>query len=132
MEIERFDPDGLAARPFYHHVVRSTATTTVHISGQVGLDSDGNVVGGEDFAAHIRQAYSNLDTALAAASVTRDQVVKVTTFVVDYDHETKWPHVKEVHSAFFSEVMPAWTVIGVEALARPDLLIEVEATAVSD
>lgn len=133
MEIERFNPDGLASRPFYHHVVRSTAATTIHISGQVGLDADGNVVGGsDDFAAHVRQAYTNLDTALAAAGVARDQVGKVTTFVVDYDYETKWPVVKEVHAAFFEGAVPAWTVVGVQALARPDLFVEVEATAVGD
>lgn len=132
MEIERFNPDGLAARPFYHHVVLSSAATTVHISGQVGLDADGNVVGEDDFAAHVSQAYANLDIALTAASVTRDQVVKVTTFVVDYDHEIKWPPIKEIHAAFFGEAVPSWTVVGVQALARPDLLIEIEATAVND
>lgn len=105
---------------------------TVHISGQVGLDADGNLVGGDNFAAHVNQAYANLSTALVAASVNRDQVVKVTTFVVDYDHETKWPLIKDAHSAFFAGTVPAWTVVGVHALARPDLLIEVEATAVSD
>jgi enamine deaminase RidA (YjgF/YER057c/UK114 family) len=104
----------------------------VHISGQVGLDDDGNVVGLDDFPAHVEQAYENLDTALNGAGVNRSDVVKVTTFVVDYDHEEKWPTIKAIHSSFFEDAMPAWTVVGVEALARPDLLIEIEATAATD
>jgi enamine deaminase RidA (YjgF/YER057c/UK114 family) len=133
MEIERIDPDGLASRPFYHHVVRSSSRFLVHVSGQVGIDTDGEVVGGpDDFAAHVEQASVNLDLALAAAGVGRADVVKVTSFIVGYDHETRWPIIKAAHSSFFSGAIPAWTVVGVEALARPDLLIEIEATAASD
>jgi enamine deaminase RidA (YjgF/YER057c/UK114 family) len=58
--------------------------------------------------------------------------VKVTTFVVGYDYELKWPVVKAAHSSFFEGCEPAWTVVGVESLARPDLMIEIEATAASD
>lgn len=132
MEIERINPDGVAARPFYHHAVRSSSRYLVHVSGQVGLDSDGDAVGIDDFAAHVAQAYANLDATLRSAGATRGDVVKVTTYVVDYDHEQKWPILKELHSQFFEGAVPAWTVVGVESLARPDLRIEVEATAAID
>jgi enamine deaminase RidA (YjgF/YER057c/UK114 family) len=132
VDIERINPDGLAGRPFYHHVVRSSSRHLIHISGQVGLDAEGNVVGAGDFAAHVGQAYANLDLALDAAEVGREDVVKVTTFVVDYDHDVKWSIIKAAHSSFFVGAIPAWTVVGVQALARPELLIEIEAIAASD
>lgn len=132
VELERINPEGLTNPSFYHHVVRSDSRRLVHISGQVGVDSEGRVVGADDFEAHVAQAYNNLDIALRAADVSRANVVKVTTFVVGYDHDSKWPVIKTAHQGFFAEAVPAWTVVGVEALARPDLLIEVEATAVAD
>jgi enamine deaminase RidA (YjgF/YER057c/UK114 family) len=132
MRIERFNPDGLSGQSFYHHVVRSESRFLVHISGQVGIDSEGDLVGGDDFAVHVDQAYANLDTALVAAGVSRADVVKVTTFVVRYDREDKWPIIKSAHLAFFGDATPAWTVVGVVALARPDLLIEIEGTAARD
>jgi len=132
VRIERFNPDGLTARPFYHHIVRSNSNTLVHISGQVGLDSDGDIVGADDYTMHVQQAYANLAIALGAAGVSRSDVVKVTTFVVGYDHESRWPVIRDIHASFFKDAIPAWTVVGVEALARPDLLIEVEATAATD
>ena len=132
MKIERSNPDGLANPAFYRHVVRSTSSNLVHISGQVGVDADGVVVGRNDFSAHVDQAYSNLAIALDAAGVSPDEVVKVTTFVVDYDRDVKWPIIKTAHSSFFEGAIPAWTVVGVQSLARPDLLIEIEATAAQD
>jgi enamine deaminase RidA (YjgF/YER057c/UK114 family) len=52
--------------------------------------------------------------------------------VVDSDHEVKWPIFKKAHSSFFGGAIPAQTVVGVQSLARPDLLIEIEATAAQD
>jgi enamine deaminase RidA (YjgF/YER057c/UK114 family) len=130
VEIERINPEGFTDPPFYHHVVRSESRYPVHIAGQVGIDSDSRAVPTGDFAAHVDQACRNLDLALKAAEVSQADAVKVTTFVVGYDHDTKWPVIKAAHQSFFSGTIPAWTVVGVESLARPDLLIEIEATAV--
>ena len=113
-------------------MVRSASGYLIHISGQVGINRNGDSVDPTDFAAHVDRAYANLDVALDGAGCSKSQVVKVTTFVVEYDHEEKWPILKAAHSAFFGPDVPAWTVVGVEALARPDLLIEIEATAAAD
>jgi enamine deaminase RidA (YjgF/YER057c/UK114 family) len=56
----------------------------------------------------------------------------MSTFVVDYDHDVKWPVIKAARHAFLDDTVPAWTVVGGEALARPDLLIEIEATTAAD
>ena len=130
MPIERLQPAGLNSPSSYHHVVTHPSGRLIHVSGQVAEDEHGSVIAGPDeFPTHVEQAYANLGRALAAAGASAADVVKVTTFVVGYDYEHRWPHVKAAHLAFFGDTLPAWTLVGVEQLATPELLVEVEATA---
>lgn len=131
-EIEHIRPDAMANNPAYTHVVAAQGARTVYISGQVSIDAAGNIVGVGDLAAQTEQVMENLSTALSAAGATFDDVVKITTFVVGYKPE---------HRAVISEVRgrhlpadnpPASTLVGVQALAGPEWLIEIEATAVTD
>ena len=129
MTIERINPEGLRRPPTYTPVVRVTGGSTVYISGQVSADAGGNIVGKDDFAVQARQVFSNLRLALAAVGADFANVVKMTTYVVNYD-----PALREVLGAARSEAMgnalPASTLVGVQALAVPEYLIEVEAIAV--
>ena len=59
-------------------------------------------------------------------------VVQGTTYVVGYSFDHHWPANKAAHTSLFGETTPAWTLLGVEALALPELRIEVEAEAVID
>lgn len=127
--IERIQPEGLRRPPTYTPVVRATGGTTIYISGQISADVDGNVVGVGDFVAQARQVFENLRLALAAVDADFSNVVKITSYIVDY-------HVglREAYGAARVEAMgdalPASTLIGVQALAMPEYLIEVEAIAV--
>lgn len=123
-------PDGLSANPAYTHVVTSTGGTTVYISGQVAVDASGKVVGKGDLGVQTRQVMENLKLALAGAGATFDDVVKITTYVVGYTPEQR-PVIAEARGAYLSaEHPPASTLVGVQALAGPDWLIEIEAIAV--
>jgi enamine deaminase RidA (YjgF/YER057c/UK114 family) len=125
-------PDGLSANPAYTHVVTATGGTTVYISGQVAVDAAGAVVGRGDLDAQTRQVMENLKLALAGAGATFDDVVKITTYVVGYRPELR-SVIAGARSAYLSaEHPPASTLVGVEALAGPDWLIEIEAIAVLD
>ena len=74
----------------------------------------------------------NLKTALAAAGATFNDVVKITTFIVDYVPEHR-AIVGEVRGRYLSaDNPPASTLVGISALAGPEWLIEIEATAVTD
>ena len=131
-EIEHIRPDGMANAPTYTHVVASRSERIVHISGQIAIDADGKVVGKGDLAAQTEQVMENLKTALTAAGATFDDVVKITTFIVDYVPEHR-AVVGEVRGRYLSaENPPASTLVGISALAGPDWLIEIEATAVTD
>jgi len=131
VSIERINPPGVVSTGGgYTHVVKAAGTCTVYISGQVGLDATGKLAG--DFAAQARQVFANLRTCLAAAGAKPAQIVKMTTYIVGYQAAVHRPALAEARTAVFGAHPPASTLVGVQALAAPDLLIEVEAIAMLD
>ena len=131
-EIEHIKPQGLSNNPAYTHVVAARGARTIYISGQVALDPDGNVVGAGDLGAQTEQVMKNLSTALTAAGASFDDLVKSTTFVVNYLPEHR-SIVGEIRGRYLSASNPpASTLVGVTALATPDFMIEIEAIAVTD
>lgn len=125
-------PAGLLAPSAYAHVVKATGGTTVYMAGQVALDASGKLVGEGDLAAQAELAYANLGVALKAAGATFADVVKLTVYVVDY-RQDYGPMLKGMRERFFpAPDQPACTIVGVQALGRQGLLIEVDATAVID
>ena len=129
MPLERINPEELATPQTYTHVIVATGSRLVFVAGQVAEDDEGNVVGPGDLAVQARRAFDNVGRALAGARARPDQVAKLTIFVVDYRHEYL-PAIDEGRMALFGDHKPADTLVGVEALSRPDYLIEVEAIAV--
>jgi enamine deaminase RidA (YjgF/YER057c/UK114 family) len=104
----------------------------VFVSGQVAMDADGRVVGEGDFKAQASQVYRNLGAVLAEAGCTLRDVVKFTTFLVrneDWAAFGDWRRA-EYPKLFPDGVYPANTGVVVRELARPQLLLEVEAIAV--
>ena len=98
----------------------------VLVSGQVGVGPDGNVVEG-GFPGQARQALKNLRSVLELAGSSIECVAKVTFYLTD---QAQFEHVPALREEFFSEPYPADTTVVVKALARPGLLVEVEAIAV--
>ena len=99
----------------------------VYTSGQVAMDSDGNVVGEGDMKAQARRALENVKSVLEAAGASMGDVVKITVYVTDIK---RLGETHEVRGEFFPDPPPASTGIEVSALAFPGLLIEIEAIAV--
>lgn len=116
----------------FSHAALHEGGRMLHLAGQVAWDKDCNVVGGADLAAQTRQALANLKAVLAEVGATPANVVRLRTYIVDHSPEKLGPVLGEV-GAFYDGATPAPnTVIGVQALALPDFLIEIEATAVLD
>jgi enamine deaminase RidA (YjgF/YER057c/UK114 family) len=127
--IRRIQPEGLFASPAYTHVVTAQSGRTVYVSGQVAMGPDGAVVGVGDLGAQATQVMRNLEVALGAVGATFADVVKITTFVVGYQPEHR-AVISAARSPYFAAGgPPASTLIGVEALAAPDWLIEIVAVA---
>jgi enamine deaminase RidA (YjgF/YER057c/UK114 family) len=129
MTVELINPDGLSTPESYSHVAVATGSRLVFVAGQVSEDDRGNLVGVGDFAEQARQAFANLGRALAAGGAKPEQVAKLTIYVVGYRPEYL-PDISAGRIAVFGEHRPADTLIGVETLAMPGFLIEVDAVAV--
>ena len=127
---ERINPPGLMKPTGYTHTVTVQGGKLVFVAGQVALDKEGNVVGKGDLKAQAQQVYDNLKLALAAAGASPKDVVKAVGFVVNYN-PSQLPVLREARQAFFGGAEPpASTLVGVQALAREDFLIEIEVVAV--
>ena len=130
---EHKNPSGLSTPRGYTHVVSASGSRTVYIAGQVSLDSRGEVVGRGDLRAQTRQVLENVRLALAGAGATLRDVVKWNTYVVDFQAAAHLPILREVRGEILGDITPpASTLIGVQALADPAFLIEIEAIAVVD
>ncbi len=101
------------------------------VAGQVADDAQGNLVAPGDLAAQARQAFANVGRSLAAAGARPEQVTKITIYVVHHRPEFL-PDISQARMKVFGDHKPADTLVGVEALAEPEYLIEVEAIAVVD
>jgi enamine deaminase RidA (YjgF/YER057c/UK114 family) len=124
--VDFLTPEDLPAPAGYSHIaITDPGARLVVTSGQVGITADGTVADG--WEAQTRQTFVNLGIALAAAGATWADVVKLTYFVVSTD---ELPLIRSVRDKFVDvERPPASSLVQVAGLFRPDLLIEVEATA---
>jgi len=130
MPKEFIQPQGLNKPAAYTHVVAARSSQTIFISGQVAVDETGQLVGRGDLRAQAEQVFANLKTALAAVGATFADVVKLTTYIVNYTPEQR-AVLGDVRRRYLnSERPPASTLVGVQALALPEFLIEIEAIAV--
>ena len=125
---ELVNPSELHPAPGFSHIAIATGTRVVHLAGQVALDQQFGIVGGDDLAEQTKAAMRNVEIALAAAGATWDDVVRRTIYTL---HPTEY----ETITAAIDEVTggaehPAQTIVGITGLAVPGLLIEIECTAV--
>jgi enamine deaminase RidA (YjgF/YER057c/UK114 family) len=135
MTVTLINPDGLPKPDVYRQLSIATGSRLVFLAGQVARDAEGRPVGGGDLAAQVEQAYLNIGTALAEVGGSFDDVAKLTVYVVDWTPD-KMPllggGVSRAAAKLGVDPVKPITLLGVAALGEPDLLVEVEATAVLD
>ncbi|GGC49379.1 RidA family protein [Chelatococcus reniformis] len=130
--LEHPRPEGLLPNPAFSQVVAASGSRTIYTAGQVAIDEHGALVGAGDLAAQTKQVMRNVGLALAAAGAGYADVVKITTYVVNYRPEHR-VIVGQARAPFFADrPPPASTLVGVSALALPEWLVEIEAIAVVD
>ncbi|MFZ0502223.1 MAG: RidA family protein [Chthoniobacterales bacterium] len=113
----------------YSQVVEVRGGRTLYISGQVALDESGQVVGSGDFTAQVKQVFANLKARLDEAGASFNDVVKLSFYLLD---STNLQTVRDVRDVYVNrEHPPASTLVVVKQLFRPDLLVEVDAIAVT-
>ena len=107
----------------------SGAQRTIYCAGQTSTDGEGNPVHPEDMRAQINFAFDNLETVLRESGASLSDVVRLNYYTTDVDRFF------EAHDAVMSRLaeagcQPSGTLLGVSRLAFPELLVEIEATAV--
>lgn len=104
-------------------VVATENTKTLHISGQIGE--------GNDLEIQTIATFRNLEILLKECGATFQDVVKMSTYIVNFNPEIDLPIFRKVRKEFLgNENYPASTLVGVSVLGNRDWLIEIEATAV--
>jgi enamine deaminase RidA (YjgF/YER057c/UK114 family) len=112
----------------YSHVAALRADCrTVYIAGQGGENERGEL--SSDFRTQVRQALSNLQTALKAAGASTADVAKLTVLIVDHTEDKLRLFGSELKEAFGPGPKPACTLIPVPRLALDAMLVEIEAVA---
>lgn len=117
--------DGLAD-PISHYTDAVVAGELLFISGLVGVDGQGALVGGDDVAAQARQVFENMRAVLDEAGCRFEDVVKVTVYLTDVDDR---PKINPVRQEVFGAARPASTLVEVSRLAVPGAKVEIEAVA---
>lgn len=99
------------------------------VSGQAAVGDDGLIAGKGDFDRQATQTFTNLDRALRAGGSSIDRIFKVTIYLTDM---TNFPKIVELRRRWFSPPYPADTIVEVSSLYSPDVMIEIEAIALTD
>ena len=113
----------------FSQVVSVSDETIVYVSGQTGMDANFQLVGEGDVGVQAEQAFENLRLALAAVGGVAADVTSLRIYVVDYGPASMVAIGGPVQRFFGTAKPAAQTLIGVQALGMPELLIEIEATA---
>jgi 2-iminobutanoate/2-iminopropanoate deaminase len=101
---------------------------TIYISGQVSHDDEGKIVGQGDMEAQMRQAYANIQKMLKKYGATMDNVIDEVLFVTDMNTAFA-AAVKCRQEVFSGQPVVASTIVQIQRLAFPDLMIEIKCVA---
>jgi enamine deaminase RidA (YjgF/YER057c/UK114 family) len=130
MERREINPWQWSVEMGFHQAVEvSAGTRTLYCSGQTSVDENGTPLHPGDMVAQMNQALDNLEAVLTAADMTLADVVRLNLYTTDVDaFMGSLMSVGERLEA--SGLKQTGTLLGVERLAFPELMIEIEATAV--
>jgi 2-iminobutanoate/2-iminopropanoate deaminase len=124
--IQRIRLEGVLPPPVSHYCDAVRAGDYLYISGIVGMDRDGNVVGVGDAARQTEQIFEHIGKVLAHVGADASRVTSVLIHLTNMDDRAR---INPVRIRFFGEHRPASTLVQVGALIHPDLRVEVTCTA---
>ena len=112
--------------PISHYTDAVQGGGLLFVSGCVPVDGHGQLVGGDDVVAQVRQVFANMGGVLAAAGAGFADILKVTVYLLDVDDRAR---INPVRQEVFGEVRPASTLVEVSRLAVPGARVEIDAIA---
>jgi enamine deaminase RidA (YjgF/YER057c/UK114 family) len=136
MTVQLSSPDALMQPVPYHHVAVATGSRHVHVAGQIARSADGSAAAPGDLAGQVAIALRNTSAGLASAGAGFGDVVRLTFYVTGWTPDKIGAFMEGVDTVA-AEIglpipLPPASLIGVDYLFEPDVLVEVEATAVLD
>jgi enamine deaminase RidA (YjgF/YER057c/UK114 family) len=136
MAVQLLTPEGMMQPVPYHHVAIGTGTRQVHVAGQIARDAEANPVAPGDLTGQVAQALRNTARGLAGAGAGFADVVRLRFFVTDWSPEKIDDFMAGIHRVAgelgIPQPLPPVSLIGVDYLFEPDVLVEVEAFATLD
>ena len=99
----------------------------IEVAGTTAVDEQGNVVGLNNAYEQTRFILAKIEKALTAAGASLKDVVRTRMFVTDI---SKWEEIGRAHGEYFRVIKPAASMIEVKGLISPELLVEIEVTAI--
>ena len=101
----------------------------IFLSGQAAIDQQGNIIGKGDFDAQVEQTFMNVCQLLEEAGSSMEQIFKVTIYLTDM---ANFPKILELRQQWFKKPYPADTIVEVSSLALPELMFEIDITALAE
>ena len=99
----------------------------IEVAGTTAVDEQGNVVGLNNAYEQTRFILAKIEKALTAAGASFKDVLRTRMFVTDI---SKWEEIGRAHGEYFRVIKPAASMIEVKGLISPELLVEIEVTAI--
>lgn len=134
MNVQLLTPEGMTQVNPFHQIAIATGTRQVYLAGQIA--GGPGVERASDLAGQVAQALRNTALGLAGAGATFADVVRLTFYVTRWSPEKIGDFMTGVASVAdeigLPQPSPPSSLIGVDYLFEPDVLVEVEATAVLD
>lgn len=129
MTIKRGNPPNMknVGAKFYNHFVRvDHPKSMIFVSGQLARDDEGNQVGAGSMLEQTRQCIRNIEKSLTAAGASLSDIVWTTIYTTDI---REFREIHEAREEFFKDNLPTSTMVEVNHLSRPGLLVEIQVIA---
>ena len=114
----------------YSPAVKASGGTTIYLAGHTGYQDDLGETYPGNFDGQVRVAFERLRQTLEKAGGKLTDIVSMTVFITDMANGTRFTQLRK--DLFSDDRYPASALIGIKELARPEMLIEIQAIAVVD
>ncbi len=114
----------------YSPAVKTRGGTTIYLAGHGGFQDEAGKSYPGNFDAQVRVSFDRIRKTLERAGGSLDDIVTMTVFITDMANGTRFT---QLRGEFFKEGRyPASAMIGIKELARPEMMVEIQAIAVVD